>query len=66
VRTEVLDGVTTFATMAYIVVVNPAILSFAGLPSGAATVATLVVAVFGTLLYGPVRQPADRGRPLHG
>jgi AGZA family xanthine/uracil permease-like MFS transporter len=51
-RTEVLGGVTTFATMGYIIVVNPAILSFAGFPAGAATVATIVVAAFGTILMG--------------
>jgi AGZA family xanthine/uracil permease-like MFS transporter len=51
-RTEVLGGLTTFATMAYIIVVNPAILSFAGFPTGAATVATVVVAAFGTILMG--------------
>ncbi len=51
-RTEVLGGITTFATMAYIVVVNPAILSFAGLPVGPSTVATILVAVFGCLLMG--------------
>jgi AGZA family xanthine/uracil permease-like MFS transporter len=52
VRTEVLGGLTTFATMAYIIVVNPAILTFAGFPSGAATVATIVVAGLGTILMG--------------
>jgi len=52
VRTEVLGGVTTFLAMAYIIVVNPAILSFAGLPAGASTVATIVVAAFGSLLMG--------------
>ncbi len=52
VRREVLGGVTTFATMAYIVVVNPAILSFAGIPVGPSTVATILAAVFGTLLMG--------------
>lgn len=50
VRTEVLGGVTTFATMAYIVVVNPAILQFAGLPPGPSTVATIITAVFGCFL----------------
>jgi AGZA family xanthine/uracil permease-like MFS transporter len=48
-RREVVGGATTFATMAYIVIVNPAILSFAGLPTGPSTVATILVAVFGTL-----------------
>ena len=52
VRIEVLGGVTTFATMAYIIVVNPAILKAAGLPPGASTVATIVTAVVGTLLMG--------------
>jgi adenine/guanine/hypoxanthine permease len=52
VRTEVLGGATTFVTMAYIIVVNPAILSAAGFPPGASTVATILTAVFGTLLMG--------------
>jgi AGZA family xanthine/uracil permease-like MFS transporter len=52
VRRELLGGATTFATMAYIVVVNPAILSSAGIPAGPSTVATIVVAVLGTLMMG--------------
>jgi len=52
VRTEILGGVTTFLTMAYIIVVNPAILSFAGIPAGPSTVATIVTAAFGSLLMG--------------
>jgi AGZA family xanthine/uracil permease-like MFS transporter len=52
VRTEVLGGATTFVTMAYIIVVNPAILSFAGIPAGPSTVATILAAVFGSLLMG--------------
>ena len=52
VRTEVLGGVTTFATMAYIIVVNPAILEHAGLPVGPSTVATILTAVFGSFLMG--------------
>jgi AGZA family xanthine/uracil permease-like MFS transporter len=51
-RAEILGGATTFATMAYIIVVNPAILSFAGLPVGPSTVATILAAVFGSLLMG--------------
>jgi AGZA family xanthine/uracil permease-like MFS transporter len=50
VRTELLGGATTFVTMAYIIVVNPAILSFAGIPVGPSTVATIVTAVVGCLL----------------
>ncbi|HUJ71155.1 MAG TPA: NCS2 family permease [Verrucomicrobiae bacterium] len=52
VRTEVLGGTTTFVTMAYIIVVNPAILSYAGIPSGPSTVATILSAAFGSLLMG--------------
>ncbi len=51
-KREILGGVTTFVTMAYIIVVNPAILSAAGLPVGPSTVATILTAVFGSLLMG--------------
>ena len=51
-RIEVLGGATTFAAMAYIIVVNPAILEFAGLPVGPSTVATILTAVVGSLLMG--------------
>jgi len=44
---EVIAGLTTFATMSYIVVVNPAILSAAGIPEGPSFVATVLVAVLG-------------------
>lgn len=53
-RTEVLAGVTTFVTMAYIVLVNPAILSEAGVPVAAATAATCVSAAFASILMGVV------------
>jgi AGZA family xanthine/uracil permease-like MFS transporter len=49
---ELLAGLTTFATMSYIVVVNPAILEAAGIPKGPSMVATIITAVFGTLLMG--------------
>ncbi|HXE75399.1 MAG TPA: NCS2 family permease [Candidatus Xenobia bacterium] len=52
VRREVVAGVTTFVTMAYIIVVNPAILSAAKIPAGPSMVATILTAVFGTLLMG--------------
>ena len=52
VRIEILGGATTFITMAYIIVVNPAILSFAGIPQGPSTVATILAAAFGSLLMG--------------
>lgn len=52
VRRELLGGATTFFTMAYIIVVNPAILQFAGIPTGPSTVATVLTAAAGTLLMG--------------
>lgn len=52
VRLEVIGGVTTFVSMAYIIVVNPAILAAAGIPPGPGTVATILTAAFGTLLMG--------------
>ena len=52
VRNEVVGGITTFVSMAYIIVVNPAILAAAQFPQGPSTVATILTAVFGTLLMG--------------
>ncbi len=53
-RTEILAGVTTFLTMAYIVLVNPAILAAAGIPLPAVTAATCLSAAFGSILMGVV------------
>lgn len=47
---ELVAGLTTFATMSYILVVNPAILSTAGIPAGPSFVATVLVATFGCYL----------------
>src|SRR5882672_829313 len=47
---EIIAGLTTFTTMSYIVVVNPAILANAGIPVGPSFVATVLAAVFGCLL----------------
>jgi AGZA family xanthine/uracil permease-like MFS transporter len=52
VRREVVAGATTFLTMAYIMFVNPTILSAAGMPSGAVFVATCVATAATTLLMG--------------
>jgi AGZA family xanthine/uracil permease-like MFS transporter len=51
-RLEILGGATTFATMAYIIVVNPAILKNAGIDDEPSTIATILAAVFGCLLMG--------------
>ena len=53
-RTEILAGITTFLTMAYIVLVNPAILADAGVPLAAVTAATCLSAAFGSILMGVV------------
>jgi AGZA family xanthine/uracil permease-like MFS transporter len=52
VRTEVVAGVTTFLTMAYIIFVNPAILGDAGMPKDAVFVATCLAAALGTIIMG--------------
>jgi len=52
VRTEFAAGLTTFVTMAYIIFVNPAILSNTGMDKGAVFVATILAAVIGTLVMG--------------
>ena len=49
---EVLAGFTTFFTMAYILFVNPLILSDAGLPQNGVFIATILAAVVGTLIMG--------------
>ncbi len=49
VKTEVLAGITTFMTMAYILAVNPAILGDAGMDTGAVFTATALAACIGTL-----------------
>lgn len=52
VRTEVVAGITTFLTMAYIIFVNPAILGDAGVPKDAVFVATCLAAALGTVIMG--------------
>lgn len=53
-QTEVLAGVTTFLTMAYIILVNPAILGQAGMPVAGVAAATCLAAAFGSILMGVV------------
>lgn len=52
VRTELLAGLTTFLTMAYIIFVNPSILGDAGMPKEAVFVATCIVAALGSAVMG--------------
>jgi AGZA family xanthine/uracil permease-like MFS transporter len=52
VRTEIVAGLTTFLTMAYIIFVNPSILGDAGVPKDAVFVATCLAAALGTAIMG--------------
>lgn len=52
VKTEILAGITTFLTMVYIIVVNPIILSDAGVPFEQVFAATIIATVIGTLWMG--------------
>jgi AGZA family xanthine/uracil permease-like MFS transporter len=52
VRTEMLAGVTTFLTMAYIILVNPAILGQAGMPVAAVAAATCIAAGLASIMMG--------------
>lgn len=52
VTTEIIAGITTFFAMAYIIVVNPSILSQTGMEWGAVFLATIISSVIGTLIMG--------------
>lgn len=66
IKTEVIAGITTFLTMAYIIFVNPGILSEAGMDAGAVFVATCLAAAIGCLIMGiwanyPIAQAPGMG-----
>ncbi|GLR75506.1 NCS2 family permease [Aliivibrio sifiae] len=66
VRTEVIAGLTTFLTMAYVIFVNPAILADAGMDKGAVFVATCIAAAIGCFIMGfvanfPIAQAPGMG-----
>lgn len=66
VKTEVVAGITTFLTMAYIIFVNPSILSEAGMDYGAVFVATCLAAAIGCFVMGlwanyPIAQAPGMG-----
>jgi AGZA family xanthine/uracil permease-like MFS transporter len=63
---EVRAGLVTFLTMAYIVVVNPAILSAAGMPKEAAMTATILTVIFGTVLMALLANRPFAVAPLMG
>ena len=67
IKREVVAGITTFLSMAYIVVVNPAVLSDAGMDFGAVFVATCLAAALGSLIMGlyanyPIAQAPGMGQ----
>ncbi|MDD5137718.1 MAG: NCS2 family permease [Candidatus Omnitrophica bacterium] len=66
VRTEVIGGLTTFMTMAYIIFVNPAMISQTGIDFGSAMMATCIAAAVATLVMGlyanyPIAQAPGMG-----
>lgn len=66
VKTEILAGLTTFLTMAYIIFVNPNMLASTGMDQGAVFVATCVAAAIGSLIMGlyanyPIAQAPGMG-----
>lgn len=66
VRTEIIAGMTTFLTMAYVIFVNPAILSETGMDRGAVFVATCLAAAIGCFIMGfvanyPIAQAPGMG-----
>ncbi|MDD9176408.1 NCS2 family permease [Aliivibrio finisterrensis] len=66
VRTEIIAGLTTFLTMAYVIFVNPAILADAGMDKGAVFVATCIAAAIGCFIMGfvanfPIAQAPGMG-----
>ena len=65
VRSEFLGGLTTFITMAYIVVVNPQILAKAGMPIDGVVFATCVFGRGGDPGHGSLRELSDRARAGH-
>lgn len=52
VKTEILAGISTFLACFYIIIVNPSILSQAGMPFSAVLTATVLVSAFGSLMMG--------------
>lgn len=67
VKTELAAGLTTFMTMAYILAVNPSILSAAGMDGTAVLIAACIASFIGTMLMGflanlPFALPAEKAK----
>src|SRR5580693_2637895 len=52
VKQEIIAGATTFAAMAYIIAVNPSIMSQTGMDRGELVIATAIAAIFGSVMMG--------------
>jgi adenine/guanine/hypoxanthine permease len=65
-RTEILAGVITFGTMAYIVFVNPSILGDAGMPFASVMAATCIASALGSLLMREFARTRLPSRPAWG
>ena len=63
VKTEIVAGITTFLTAMYIIVVNPGILSQAGVPFPAALTATVIVSFLGSCAMGLYARIRCSSRP---
>ena len=61
VKTEIMAGITTFMTMAYILAVNPSILSAAGMDANAVLIATALAAFVGTAMVACLLYTSQSG-----
>lgn len=66
VKTEVMAGITTFMTMAYILAVNPSVLGSTGMDTTAVLLATALASCLGTLCMAFMGKPAVRALCRHG
>ena len=65
-KTEIMAGIITFLTMAYIIVVNPVILGDAGVPFEQAFTATIIAAVCRNIIYGDLYKLTNRNCTRYG
>ena len=63
IKTEIIGGLTTFAAMSYILVVNPGILGLSGMPVEGLITVTALAACIGTLLMAAMTTTPSRWRP---
>jgi AGZA family xanthine/uracil permease-like MFS transporter len=67
IKAEILAGITTFLTMAYILAVNPAVFSaLPGMPSGSVFTATALASIIGTQVMAKLEAARKAGKPIDG